>query len=848
MIDERDVVVIGAGFSGLYAVHKFRDQLGLDVQGFDAAGGVGGTWWWNRYPGCRCDFESIHYSYSFSEELQLQWEWSERFASQPEILAYLGWVADKLDLRKSFRFDTRVTSATWDEGWSRWIVQTDDGQTCAARYLISCVGVLSVPKRPEFTGAESFSGELYRTSSWPHDPVDLTGKHVAVIGTGSTGIQVIQEVAKDAASLTVFQRSPSYAAPLGNGPVDPVQRRWNADHHAELRAGSRRRFIGVPYDIASSSALAASPGERRLVFDKYYNGGGFPLLVSTFNDILFSQDANDAIADYIRERIRERVKDPATAELLSPTDHPYGSKRPPFETDYYEVYNRTNVHLVDVRKAPIEAITPNGIRTCKGVHECDVIILATGFDAITAPQVTLNITGRGGMTLSDKWAHGPTSLLGSQVAGFPNFFMIVGPQSTAVFYNAPLAIEDAVDFAAGAIARLEARATLTIEPTPEAERVWGELCAGILDLTLIPKAETAWWLGGNIAGKTRGAYMFVGGAPLYRAFQAEIAKHDYAGFALDTSSAPLSPSLKLSPAAALALGTMLVGDVKAPEEMTLTDIRDQNAGLIQLQMPGPPMRVETVEKPQVRIYIPDADGPLPVLVYFHGGGFLAGSVDLVESPARLLAKNLGTIVITAGYRLAPEHPFPAATDDTFDALQWAHNNIADYGGDPDRIVVIGDSSGANLAAVAALRARDAGIDLAGQVLVCPPIDPASSTPSRSEFAEGPVLTEASIQSMWAAYLHGNEVTALAAPSRAKSLAGVAPALIVTVELDPLRDEAEQFARALAEAGVTVQQHRFDGLFHGALSMTAVIPDTAKLYELVGNFLTKHAGLVAAQTA
>ncbi|MFD5539746.1 alpha/beta hydrolase fold domain-containing protein, partial [Streptomyces sp. NPDC127079] len=670
MVMEHDVVVIGGGFSGLYAVHKLRDQLGLDVQGFDAAGGVGGTWWWNRYPGCRCDFESVHYSYSFSDDLQREWEWSERFAAQPEILAYLEWVADRLDLRRSFTFNTRVTSATWDEDASRWTVRTDDGGTCTARYVVSGVGVLSVPKTPEFTGAHSFEGELYRTSSWPHEPVDFTGKRVAVIGTGSTGIQVIQEVAKQAAHLTVFQRSPAYAAPLGNGKVEPTQRRWNADHHAELRAGSRHSFIGVPYDLASGPAAALTPEEQRKILDKYYDRGGFPLLVSTFSDILFSQEANDTISEYIRERIRERVRDPATADLLTPTDHPYGSKRPPFETDYYEVYNLPTVDLVDVSKAPIEAITPTGVRTSDALREFDVIILATGFDAITAPQVMLNITGRDGVTLGEKWADGPTSLLGSQVAGFPNFFMIVGPQSTAIFYNAPLAIEDAVDFTAAAIARVEADGARTIEPTPEAERVWGELCTNIFNLTLIPRAEKAWWLGGNIAGKPRGAYMFVGGAPLYRAFQADIARRDYAGFALGGRPTPLSPLLKLSPTAALAYGTTLVGDSQPPQERTLEDIRARAARLIQLQLPGPQVRVESIDHPQARIYIPEAGGPLPVLVYYHGGGFLAGSIDLADSPARLMAANLKAVVVAAGYRLAPEHPFPSATDDTFAALQW----------------------------------------------------------------------------------------------------------------------------------------------------------------------------------
>ncbi|HEX7821760.1 MAG TPA: alpha/beta hydrolase fold domain-containing protein, partial [Sphingobium sp.] len=636
--------------------------------------------------------------------------------------------------------------------------------------------------------------------------------------------------------------------PLGNAPLDPTERRWNADHHEELRYGSRRRFIGVPYDLAAGPAQAWSPEQQGQILDKYYDRGGFPLLVSTFNDILFSQQANDIISDYIRDRIRKRVNDPAKAELLCPTDHPYGSKRPPFETEYFEVYNQSNVDLIDVSSARIEEITPTGVRTSEASYDVDIIILATGFDAITAPQVTLNITGRNGLTLSEKWKNGPAALLGSQIAGFPNFFMIVGPQSTGAFYNAPLAIEDSVDFAAGLLTHARAANVTTIEPTAQAEQVWGELCTGILNLTLMPKAEKAWWLGGNIAGKPRGAYMFVGGAPLYRAFQAEIAGHGYAGFALDGKAAPLSPMLKLAPAAAIVLGSMLVGDPKPPEEMTLEDTRAQIAMLHMLQLPGPQMRVETIEQPNARIYIPEADGPLPVIIYFHGGGFLGGSLDLADSPARLIAANLGVIVVAAGYRLAPEHPFPAATDDTFAALRWVHDRIGDYGGDPDRIVVMGDSAGANLAAVAALRARDAGIALAGQVLLSPPIDPEASTPSRVEFANGPLLTVDALNGMWGAYLSGAAIESLAAPSRAHSLAGLAPALVVTVELDPTRDEAEDYAAALKAAGVPMVHHRFDGLYHGALSMTAVIPEVQTLYALIGDFLHQWTtGHVATET-
>lgn len=333
MSTETDVVVIGAGFAGLYATHKFRDELGLSVVGFDAAGGPGGTWWWNRYPGARCDIESVHYSYSFSDEIQRGWHWSERFAAQPEILAYLEYVADTLDVRKEFTFGTRVVSTVWNDDTQRWTVTTADGASCTARFVIAASGGLSLPKQPEFAGLENFTGEIYATSSWPHDRIDFSGKRVGIIGTGSTGIQVIQEVAKVADHLTVFQRTPNYAAPLRNEPVPPERRRWLAENHAEVRAGSRESFMGVPLETPHPSSHAATPEQRRARYDALWDRGGFSLLVSSYADVIIDQEANDHLAEYIRERIRERVRDPKTAELLTPTDHPYGTKRAAFEKD-----------------------------------------------------------------------------------------------------------------------------------------------------------------------------------------------------------------------------------------------------------------------------------------------------------------------------------------------------------------------------------------------------------------------------------------------------------------------------------------------------------------------------------
>ena len=439
-VTDFDAIVIGAGFAGLYALHKLRDQLGLSVRVYEAASDVGGTWYWNRYPGARCDIESVHYSYSFSEELQQDWEWSERFAGQPEILRYLNHVADRFDLRKDILFDTRVNSMVWDDDASLWRVGTELGDTVTARYVISGAGNLSVPKTPEFDGVELFRGQVYLTGNWLDENIDFTGQRVAIIGTGSSGIQAISEIAKTAGHLTVFQRTPNYATPIVNGPADPDVISAVKANYAQVREASRNHFLGVPYTQVQPSALAVSAEERRRTFDERWNAGGFQLFIDSYQDILFDKNANDTIAEYIRERIHERVNDPAVAHLLAPKGYPYGTKRPPLETNYYEVFNQDNVTLVDIKTTPIESITETGVRTADAEYEFDIIVLATGFDAMTGPLMKLGIVGRDGLKLSDKWAHGPRTYLGLTVSGFPNLFLITGPQSPSVLYNMPLAI------------------------------------------------------------------------------------------------------------------------------------------------------------------------------------------------------------------------------------------------------------------------------------------------------------------------------------------------------------------------------------------------------------------------
>ncbi|MGQ4596689.1 NAD(P)-binding domain-containing protein [Nocardia sp. R6R-6] len=526
-----DVVVIGAGFAGLYAVHRVRNELNLRVRAFDGASDVGGVWHWNRYPGCRCDIESIHYSYSFSEELQSEWKWSERYAGQPEILAYLNHVADRFDLRRSIQFNTRVTSMVWDEANSLWNVSTDDGVTRTARFIISGAGNVSIPKVPEFPGIENFSGQVYATHRWPHEGVDLAGKRVGVIGTGSSGIQVISSIAEEVSELYVFQRTANYATPLRNRPTDPAEQADVIARYSEIRKAARNSVMGVTSAPPHGSAKRADPVARRAVFDELYEEGGFYFLLSSYDDVMIDEDSNEIAAEYIRERIAERVENPQIAELLTPRDHPYGTKRPPLETEYYETFNRENVTLVDVKSHPIEKVTSAGIVTGNATYELDVIILAMGFDAFTGALLRMGIVGREGRPLEDEWRNGPRTYLGIASEGFPNFFMITGPHSAVANYNNPLAIEDHVKFATDVIEYMIDNGHSEVEATRAAEENWLELIETMVAASLYPRADS-WYMGANIPGKPRSPLIgFIGGAAEYRRICAEVVEKGYDGFA-----------------------------------------------------------------------------------------------------------------------------------------------------------------------------------------------------------------------------------------------------------------------------------------------------------------------------
>jgi cyclohexanone monooxygenase len=527
--DVVDVVVVGAGLAGLYMLYRLRG-LGMSARAFEAGGGVGGTWYWNRYPGARCDVESMEYSYSFSDELQQHWEWSERYAAQPEILRYINHVADRFDLRRDVQCATRVTAAVWDEATSRWTIRTDRGDRVSARFCIMATGCLSSAQAPPFPGLDTFQGHWYHTGHWPHAGVDFTGQRVGVVGTGSSAIQSIPIIARQAAHLYVFQRTPNFSVPAHNGPLDPnVVRRWKAEYPA-LRRQARESRVGLLLERKEESALEVSAEARRQEYQARWDRGGLGF-TAAFADVLTNRAANDTAAEFIRDRIRDIVRDPAVADALLPRDYPAGTKRMCVDTDYYATFNRANVTLVDVRRAPIEAITPGGLRTRDAEYALDSIVFAIGFDAMTGALRAIDIRGRGGRTLGETWAAGPRAYLGLAIAGFPNLFTITGPGSPSVLSNMIVSIEQHVDWIADCLAHLRAAGAATIEATPAAEAAWAAHVADVGHATLYPAANS-WYMGANIPGKPRVFMPYVGGVGAYRQRCQAVADNGYEGFTM----------------------------------------------------------------------------------------------------------------------------------------------------------------------------------------------------------------------------------------------------------------------------------------------------------------------------
>lgn len=527
-----DVVIVGAGIAGLYMLHRLR-ALGMTSRVFEKGDGVGGTWYWNRYPGARCDIESMDYSYSFDDDLQQEWHWSERYARQPEILRYVNHVADRFDLRRDITFETTVTSAVWDDEAKRWLVETNRGERVSCQFCVMATGCLSVPQAPRFAGLESFRGPWYQTGLWPHDGVDFSGQRVAVIGTGSSAIQSIPVIAAQAQHLHVFQRTPNFSVPAHSRPLDPEYERRVKANYAEFRKTARESRAGFVVATNANTeipALEATPEQRRQEYEARWAHGGFGLM-SSFSDLYSNLDANETAAEFVRGKIREIVHDPATAELLCPRSYPIGTKRLCVDTEYYETYNRDNVTLVDIRSAPIVEITPAGLRTSDGAYEFDAIVFATGFDAMTGALFAIDIRGRGGESLREKWASGPRTYLGIATAGFPNMFLITGPGSPSVLSNMIVSIEQHVDWATGCIEYLAERGIASMDATPEAEERWGERVIEVGNETLYPLASS-WYMGANIPGKPRVFMPYVGGVGAYRTECDEVASRGYDGFAL----------------------------------------------------------------------------------------------------------------------------------------------------------------------------------------------------------------------------------------------------------------------------------------------------------------------------
>ena len=529
-----DAVVIGAGFSGMYMLKSLRDKLGLNVRVFEAGDTVGGTWYWNRYPGARCDSDAYIYVFTFDKQMLQEWEWSERYPEQPEILRYLEYVAKRHDLKRNMQFNTKVTSAEFDEKTNLWTVHTDKGEPVTARYVIAAVGSLSTYNIPKFKGIEKFKGQCYHTNQFPKNGVDFTGKRVGIVGTGATAVQAIPEIAQQAKHLTVFQRTANYCVPARNGKVDPeVIKARKADYDGVVKR-TRESFFGQEHYFIMKSALEATPEEREREFDRMWDAGGFAFWLGNYMDMFFSQEANDLCADYIKRKIRATVIDPAIAERLIPKGYAYGTKRQPLDTNYYETFNRTNEQLVDANTdGAIEGITEKGIRAGGKEYEFDIIVFATGFDAMTGPLKALNLKGRSGRTLDKEWADGPHSYLGISVAGFPNLFTITGPQSPSVLSNMPVSIEQHVEWVTDCIDNMRKAEKTTIEATPEAQEAWVAHVNEVVNATLMVGANS-WYMSANIPGKPRAFLPYLGpeGVGGYRKKCDEVAAKGYEGFAL----------------------------------------------------------------------------------------------------------------------------------------------------------------------------------------------------------------------------------------------------------------------------------------------------------------------------
>ncbi len=860
-----DVVVVGAGMAGLYMLHRLR-QLGFDAVVLEAADDVGGTWYWNRYPGARCDIPSLDYQYAFDPELEKEWQWSEKYATQPEILRYLQHVAERYDLRRDIRFATRVKRARWDEESFTWRIETEaappggasgngDEAQITCRHYVMATGCLSMPKGPEIEGAARFSGDVYFTSRWPHEGVDFAGQRVAVIGTGSSGIQSIPIIAEQAKELFVFQRTPNFSIPANNGPIPEDKRKIIEKDRAAYRAEARMSQAGVPVTVPTEGVFQVPEEERLQRFERAWSKGELLAPGEEFTDLIVSPEANEAFSEYVRDRIRARVQDPELAELLCPKDFPIMTKRLCLDTGYYETFNQPHVHLVDLNTRPISTITETGIDFGDESKDFDAIVYATGFDAMTGALVAVDIEGRDGTTLKGAWAEGPRTYLGLLARGFPNLFMITGPGSPSVLSNMVVSIEQHVDWIAECLASMREHGYTTIEPTEVAQEAWGTHVNDCADITLFPQAAS-WYMGANVPGKPRVFLPYLGGVGTYRETCDRAVSEGYLGFELQGPAKKQCNDgvvFPLQPDVATLLGIMEELALPPIESLSPDEARALMAGIAEQNPPGPEVGEVTdgtlpgaAGALNYRLYRPASAGPHAIVVYFHGGGWVLGAHDSDDPFCRDLCLRSGAIVISVDYRHAPEARFPAAADDAYAAVSWVAKNAAELGGLADRLIVAGWSAGANLAAVACQEAqRCRGPEIAGQLLVTPVVDCDFTRGSYQENAEGYVLTAALMRWFWNHYADEDQRSdPRASPLRADSLAGLPPAAIFTCEFDPLRDEGAAYAEALAEAGVPVEHFPCRGHIHTSLGAVDVILSSAPIREQMAEAVKNFAGALA----
>jgi len=847
--DDLHAVVVGAGFSGLYMLLRLR-QLSLPAVALEEAADVGGTWYWNRYPGARCDIPTTDYTYSFDPEIEEAWSWSEKYATQPEILAYLGFVADRYDLRRDIRFSTCLVSAAWDDTDARWQVRTDRGDELRCHHLVMASGCLSLPKTPDIEGTGRFRGRVHFTSRWPHEEVDFAGRRVAVVGTGSSGIQVVPPIAEQASQLVVFQRTPNFSVPAHNGP--PPEKRVQALHadRQAYRHAARWSRGGISYEMTDVSGVTATEDVRRQRFEQAIEAGELFSILGVFNDQVFNAVSNEHVSEMIRERIRRIVRDPETAEALCPKDYPFGTKRPCLDTDYFETFNLPHVRLIDLRKQPIVSVTEEGIDTTDESFVFDDIVYATGFDAMTGPLVNVDITGRHGITLKQKWAHGPSTYLGLATSGFPNFFTITGPGSPSVLSNMAVSIEQHVEWVADCLDFMRRKGFDTLEPTDTAEAGWNQHVLDCASITLHPQADS-WYMGANVPGKPRVFLPYIGGVDAYRTACQEVVEKGYLGFQLSGPSAQQCNDgvvRRLQPDVSILLQMVEALGVPPIESLSVDDARALWRASAAMRPPPPEVGEVadgTLPGPAgdlaYRLYRPATAGPHPLMVYFHGGGWVLGDLDTDDALCRDLARRADVLVVSVGYRHAPEARFPAPVEDALAAVRWISANGVALGGMPETLAVAGWSAGANLAAVVCQIARDDGAPhIAGQLLLHPVTDSDLSRPSYREFADGYMLTTAMMDWFWEHYADpSRRADPRVAPLRGR-LQGLPPAVVVTGEFDPLRDEGLAYAQALAAAGVPVEHICARGHVHTSITMVDVVlsgaPVRAQIAERIRHFM------------